>query len=228
VKTYTRGSYSKSNETEQWIRISDGCPNGCGYCYAPRDIEFYGIPEIERNLVKIMDMNILALPNEIEIIKDLGDRRVNGKVVYYELVCGIDYRRLTPEIAAALKASRFQNIRLAWDGRLAVQLKIRSAIDMLLKAGYSSWHIMIFMVCNYEISFEENMAKLDVIKIWRCTVSDCYYDNQLPPNIKPIYWTKSQIKEFRKKCRHHNQIVRFRFDPVPKYFPLGQLGLLNE
>ena len=69
-----------------------------------------------RNEVLIYDMNLLCKPEALSIIKELGQKGVNKKVVYYELVCGIDFRFLTLEIARALKASRFRNIRLAWDG----------------------------------------------------------------------------------------------------------------
>ena len=68
-----------------------------------------------RNEVLIYDMNLLCKPEAIGIIKELSQKRVNGRIVHYELVCGIDFRFLTAEIARALKASRFTNMRLAWD-----------------------------------------------------------------------------------------------------------------
>jgi hypothetical protein len=48
-------------------------------------------------------MNLLCHKEALDIIKFLGDQKVNNKVVYYELLCGIDYRFLTQEIANALK-----------------------------------------------------------------------------------------------------------------------------
>jgi hypothetical protein len=207
------GPYNKFNDTEQWIRISEGCPNGCPFCYEPHEEKVFGIPEIVRNDVKIMDMNLLSKSNAIEIIHELGKRRVGGKVVNYELICGIDWRFLTPELARTLKEARFKRIRLAWDFGYGQQFKIKDAIETLLKAGYKRKEIMVFMICNWEITEQECLKKLDLCKVWGVKVGDCWFDGQTSPNIKPIGWTADKIKEFRGKVRKHNQLVLFGVDP---------------
>ena len=58
--------------------------------------------------------------------------------------------------------------------------------------------------------------KLDLCKVWNVKVADCYFDNQLSPNIKPIHWKEDKIKTFRRKCRKHNQLVNFKIDPEYK------------
>lgn len=158
-------------------------------------------------------MNLLCKKEALDIIKELGSKRVNGKVVHYNLICGIDYRFLTNDLAKALKESRFYNIRLAWDWLYKDQMKIKDAIDKLQKVGYKSNDIMVFMICNWKIPYEECLKKLDLCKIWRVQVDDCYFDNQLSPNIIPIYWTYDQIRSFRSKVRKHNQLVNFGIDP---------------
>lgn len=213
---YSYGPYNKFDGDEQWIRITEGCPHNCPYCYEPQKIKIFGIPKIVRNKVKIMDMNLLCKPEVLKIIKELGEKRVNGKVVYYEMICGIDYKFLTQEIAFALKKARFKKIRIAWDWFYRDQLKIKDAINMLLKARYKPNKIMVFMICNWKIPYEECFKKLDLCKVWNVQVADCYYDNQLSPNIKPIHWTKEEIKDFRRKCRKHNQLVNFKIDPEVK------------
>lgn len=210
---YSYGAYNKFDESEQWIRITEGCPNQCPYCYEPREFKVFGIPEIVRNQVKVMDMNLLAKPEALDIIRELGRRKVGGKVVYYELICGLDYRFMTQEIAKALKEERFQRPRIAWDWGLDQQYRIKDAILMLEKAGYVSKEIMIFMICNWKITQEVNLRKLDLCKVWRVKAADCYYDNQTSPNIQPVFWTVEQIKEFRRKVRDHNQLVNFGIDP---------------
>lgn len=212
---YSYGAYNKFNDKEQWIRITEGCPNNCPYCYEPQEFKIFGIPEIVRNDVKIMDMNLLAKPEALDIIKELGKKRVNNKVVYYQMVCGIDYRFLTQEIANELKKSRIVKIRIAWDWFYSDQFKIKDAIDMILKAGYNRKDIMIFMICNWKIPYNENCKKLDLCKIWGVQVADCYYDNQIK-HIEPIYWDSNEIKDFRRKCRKHNQLVNFGIDPELK------------
>ena len=112
---YARGSYNKFNLEEQWIRLSEGCPNGCEYCRETKECGsvpiYFEIPDIRRNKVKIMDMNLIYKSRAIEVMDDLRSRKVDGKVVYYELICGIGYRYMTQEKANALKRNRFKNIR---------------------------------------------------------------------------------------------------------------------
>jgi len=160
-----------------------------------------------------MDMNLLCKPEALSIIKELGSKRVNGRVSYYELICGIDYRFLTEEIARELKENRFQNIRLAWDFWYDSQYQIHKAIEMLLRARYESEAITIFMICNWKIPYQENIRKLDLCKVWRVKVADCWFDNQVSPRIKPIHWTAEEISDFRRRVRKHNQLVNFGIDP---------------
>jgi len=213
TRSYSTGPYNKMNETEQWIRISQGCPNKCAFCYEPPQRVVYPVPPIERNIVKIMDMNFLSQDRVMERIQYLGQQKVNKKVVYYELVCGIDHRFLYSDLSKALKEARFNNIRLAWDFEYTDQIKIRNALKSLMAAGYRSRDLTIFMVCNWKIPYEECIKKLYLCAIWSVKVADCYFDGQVSPNIEPIGWTTDQIKDFRKRVRKHNQLVGFGIDP---------------
>ena len=216
---YSKGEYNKVIEGEQWIRLSEGCPNKCSYCresFENQELIVFEIPEIKTNKVKILDMNLLSHPESLEMINDLGRRKVNGKVVYYELLCGVDYRFLTQELAVALKQARFKNLRIAWDHSFGLQKEIKTKTQLLLNAGFHPRDIMIFIICNWKISYEDNLKKMDLCKIWNFQIVDCYFDNQLSPNIKPKHWTEEQIKDFRKKVRKHNQMVNFRIDPELK------------
>ena len=216
IRPYSTGPYNKMNDTEQWIRISQGCPNHCPFCYEPRGQEEFPIPLIERNKVKIMDMNLLSQKNALLRIEWLGGVKINKKVVHYELVCGIDHRFLTPDLAEALKKSRFKKIRLAWDFAYLDQFRIRKALKMLMAAGYRSKDITVFMICNWEIPYEECLKKLYLCAIWSVKVADCYFDGQVSPNIKPIGWLPEDIKDFRRRVRKHNQLVNFGIDPELK------------
>jgi len=213
---YSYGSYNKFDEDEQWIRLSQGCPNNCPFCYEPVEFEVYEIPELVRNAVKVMDMNLLCKPEAMDIIQELGRRKVNGKVVHYEFVCGIDWRVLTPELAVAMRQARFKTIRMAWDFGFHLQKDIKKSVQVLVNAGYKPNDITIFMICNWLTPFVDNCKKLDLCKVWNVKVADCWFDNQLSPNIKPLHWSESQIKVFRKEVRKHNQLVRFKIDPEYK------------
>ena len=213
---YSKGEQNIITTDYQVIRLSEGCPHKCPWCYEWKEIgdnwKVFSIPEIVRYDVRITDMNLLSKPEAIEIIQKFKDIKVDGKVIYPWLVCGIDYRFLTSEIAQALKDSRFVNIHIAWDWRYSDQKKIKKAVDCLKKVGYRD--ISIFMICNHPvISYRENLKKLDLCKYWNVKVNDCWFDNQVSPNIKPIGWSYFDIKTFRKSVRKHNQIVNFGIDP---------------
>ena len=225
-KPYNRGPYNKIKGNKQAIRLTEGCVWNCPNCHEGTEIKIFGVPKIERNEVLIFDMNLLCKNKALLLINMLKDQRVNDKPVRYELVCGADYRFMTQELANALYQSRFSNvgfdsklhknkvIRLAWDGKYSEQFKIKKAIDMLVKAGYDSKEIMLFMQANYRlVDFEECMLKLDLCKVWRVKVCDCYYDGQIGKRIVPVFWELEEIKLFRHKVRKHNQIVNFGIDP---------------
>ncbi len=213
---YSYGAYNKYDQKEQRIRITEGCPHNCPYCYEPQEIKIFEIPEIVRSDVKIMDMNLLCKKEVLEIIKNLPYATRERNIIYYDLVCGIDYRFLTQEIANELHRKHFKKIRLAWDWFMEDQYKIKDAIQILLKAGYNPKKIMVFMICNWKIPYSECCQKLDLCKVWNVQVADCYFDNQVSPNIIPLFWKDQEIKDFRKKCRTHNQMINFGIDPEIK------------
>ena len=217
---YAKGSYNVFNDEEQWIRLSEGCPHYHPYCRESFEIgddwKVFKIPQIIRNNVKILDMNLLCKIEAKEILRKLGGTKVHGRKVSYELICGIDYRFLTKYIASLLKRGGFVNIRLAWDGVFGLQKEIKTALELLKKAGYKSKLITVFMICNWKITYEENMRKLDLCKVWNVKVADCYFDNQISPKFIPIHWTIEQMRDFRKRVRKHNQLVRFGIDPEYK------------
>jgi hypothetical protein len=164
--------------------------------------------------VEILDMNFLVRKDALEVIKQLGEIRVNGKVVEYEFVCGLDYRFLTQDIANQLKASRFTRPRLAWDEPFSEQKKIKKGVEMLVKAGYKRNEIMLFMIVNWTISYAECLRKLDLMKIWGVKVCDCCYDGGYKVAV-PVHWSQAEISSIRRISRKHNQMVNLGIDPQP-------------
>jgi len=179
-------------------------------------MEWFGIPQIVRNDVHIMDMNLLSFPQATGAIWQLGLKRVDNKVIKYTLVCGLDYRFLTKEIATYLRGSRFYDIRIAWDWWYADQFRLKKAIRLLESAGFKPKDLQVFMICNWEVPYSECIRKLDLTKYWNIQVVDCYFDGQTAPDIEPIGWTKDEIVDFRAKVRKHNQLVNFHIDPELK------------
>lgn len=207
VNYTTECGIGKRKKKVQRFETSRGCPNYCEYCYEPTKLEVFELPEVTEKRVQILDMNFLWQPNVIDRIKSLRKRGT-----HYELVCGIDYRLLTHEIATELKKSMFIPIRFAWDGGYNDQYKIRDTLKMLLNAGYNKRDISVFMLVNHKISYDECCNKLDLLKVWGVKVADCCFDGGYK-NTTVFKWPKHYIKPFRAKCRKHNQLINFQIDP---------------
>jgi hypothetical protein len=190
----------------QKVKLTDGCPNGCSFCYEPKkEPFFYPIPAFTGDYIQILDMNFLSNPDALKILKELPKKT-------YEFVCGVDYRRMTQEIADLMKQKGFIKVRWAWDYGFSQQKNQSGIWKMFKKAGYRSEELSVFMITNYKIPINECEKKLDLLKVWNVKVNDCCYDGGYKL-AKPLFWSPEQIKRFRAKCRKHNQLVRFKIDP---------------
>jgi len=214
--TYGKPQYNYTRGERQRIELHRGCPRGHEYCYEPKIHEDFPIPFLEKNYVEILDMNMLARKGVLALIRELGERKVDGKVIHYEAVCGFDFGFLTQEIADALRQARFVKPRLAWDGPFEEQYQIKDAIKKLLKAGYRAKETSLFMIVNWKISYEVCLRKLELMKVWNVKVCDCCYDGGYR-FATPAYWTAIQLRDIRRRCRRHNLMVNFGIDPQPLF-----------
>lgn len=218
--------YNVMDDTEQRIRLSDGCYRDCWNCYCPKEVKSYAMPSIERNKVVFLDMNFLyAHPYSLNVIKNLGKVKVNKRVVYYDFQCGLDFTLITEKIAIALKDSRFgrfnnkrkyvNGLRIAWDRGIDETEIITRAINLLKVAGYKQ--LQVFILANGKVSFNECLEKVRVLKELRVEIGDCWYDNQIRGSIKPIYWTNQECVAFGKIARSHNVAIRQKQYPGMDY-----------
>jgi hypothetical protein len=202
------------------------CSSDLEFCYNGGDLITLEMPIINKNYVQILDAAFLSIPNILDLINYLGSLKVNKKVIYYELVQGINYKDLTLEIAKALKKNIFIKIRFAWDRKYNkdYMFKIYDTINLLKKAGYKPKELTCFMLVNWLVSYEDCLKKLDLLKYWGVKVADCCYNggyhikkysdymaNQMPKN-----WSYEKLKKFRSLCRLHNIIIPRGIDPLIK------------
>lgn len=210
--TYGKPQYNYVKGARQRIELHRGCPHQHEYCYEPKINEDFPIPQLVKNYVEILDMNLLARKDCLEVIRELGCIKVNKKHVKYEAVCGFDFRFLNFEIAQALREASFIKPRLAWDGPLLDQYDICHSVETLERAGYRPRDLSMFMIVNWRIPYRECLRKLDLLKVWNIKVCDCCYDGGYR-HATPIFWSGAQIEKFRRICRKHNQLILFRIDP---------------
>jgi len=196
------------------VQFTSGCPNNCSYCYEPKEIKTYSNEKFfyDHNIheeIQIMDMNFLSNPDYFKILQSLPVKKS------YELVCGFDYRLFNDAIAYQFKENKFIKLRWAWDYGFSQQKKHRQVYKKLLKVGYKPKDLSVFILVNWKTPYIDCVRKLDLLKVWNVKVNDCCFDGGYKI-AKPHYWRIDHIKNFRKMCRKHNQIVNFGIDPEEK------------
>lgn len=136
-----------------------------------------------------------------------------------------------PELAKLLKKARFQTVRIAWDNAVSDSSSIKKQIDSLTDAGYKAKDISVFMIYNFNISFEDMLRKLTYCKEWGVQITDCRFrpldvtkDDFKPHKFKEWQsddeyyihkkagWTDRKVRDFRKSVREHNIWVRYAKD----------------
>jgi hypothetical protein len=221
--------YSLVDVNYQIIHASRGCERRCPFCGVWK-IEPEFVPkesiknEIVKNKLVFYDNNLLANPFIEKILKELSELKIKGKPVYSESQSGFDGRLLTLKLAKLLKKARFINPRIAWDSSFEEWNKIEKQINVLLKAGYKSKDISIFMIYNWEYTFYEMELKRKKCFEWRVQIADCRnrpltqefdnYNGRFEQTHKDYYihknqgWTDPKVKKFRKNVRRQNICVR--------------------
>lgn len=210
----------------QRLETSRGCSRQCPFCYEPSEKKVWDIPNITKSKVQVLDMNFLEQPNPDLRICELVTSSPRG--AKFELVCGVDFRLLTPGLARALHDARFgtfrasgewyPRIRIAWDWGLSDQYKVKHAVKVLQDAGYRAGKepgIEVFMIVNWRVPVKICERKLDLLKVWNVLVADCCFDGGYARGAVG-HWNSWQRKEFRAKSRTHNQLVNFGIDPEAK------------
>lgn len=195
------------------------------------------LTKIGKNKVIFFDNNFLRNQYIKPILKELANLKINNKAVTCESQSGFDGRLLEkdPELAVLLKNARFTNIKIAWDHGIDDALSIKRQIEILNNAGFKSKDISVFMIYNYEIPFEEMIAKLNFCKKIGVQINDCRYrpleathDDYNPmkkdQNECDDYyihkiggWTDIKVKAFRKRVREHNIWIRYAKDKGQYY-----------
>ena len=216
----------------QYIELNRGCKRGCAFCHANPDYQVYDVPEIKRNIVQIIGEGLLYDPEIKQKITELGNKRVNGKVVYYGLSQGFDFRLFDNEIAEIFLKNRigiinnkgrwYKGIRFAWDGGLNHEQLTKQTIDILIEVGYKKKQIQVFVLSLWKFPYELCELKRRLLYEMGVKIDDCTWDTtkkNCRAEIKNGVWTNQFWKvedyiKFRRDCRKHNQLINHDgYDP---------------
>ena len=223
--------YSLVDVDYQIIHASRGCIRKCPCCGVYEiEPEFSSKNSIKNEIVKrkliFYDNNLLANDSVENILKELVELKKQHKILNCESQSGFDGRILikNPKLGILLKKAGFINPKIAWDGSFSDKDYIKKQIDVLIDAGYKYKEISVFMIYNYDVSFEEMEKKRIQCWKWNVQITDCRYrpldqtyDNYNPHTKKPqtskdyyIHpeWSDKLIRTFRSNIRKQNICVR--------------------
>ncbi len=239
AEQYTKNhklNYSVLNNSSsidfQIIHASRGCPRNCEFCGTWKiEPDFISKKTIKNEIFKrkivFYDNNLLSNRYIEDILNELIELKKQKKILWCESQSGFDGRILAkkPHLANMLKKAGFRYPRIAWDGKYDDHIKIKRQIDLLKNSGFKNEDMYVFMLYNWDISFEEMEEKRMKCWSWKVQISDCRYRplNQTYDDYKSTApykiqtsqdyfihekWTDMLVKQFRKNVRRQNICIR--------------------
>ena len=145
--------------------LTRGCPNNCPFCIVSQkegritkkvaDLsEFWS----GQNTIKLLDANILACKDRIELLEQLRDSKS-----YVDFTQGLDARFITDEIALLLKQIKIKSVHFAFDLMKNEKAVIKGLKTYAEIVGTNCKNI-VYMLTNYNTTHEEDMYRLRAIQ----------------------------------------------------------------
>ncbi len=138
-----------------------GCIRNCKFCIVPEkegkirehaEVEEFLNPE--SNIVILLDNNFLALPSHIKKLQKYIDK--GWRMDFNQ---GLDTQLVNDENAGLLaKVKHYKQIHFAWD-LMNYEKEFKDGMKILFKAGIKPYRIMVFVLCGFNTTFEEDLYR---------------------------------------------------------------------
>jgi len=140
-----------------------GCIRNCGFCIVrDKEGEIKEHAEVEEflnpksNIIVLLDNNFLALPSHIKKLQKYIDK--GWRMDFNQ---GLDIRLINKENAKLLaKVKHRKQIRFAWD-LMSYEKEFKKGLAILFKAGIKPYRIMVFVLCGFNTTFEEDLYRFN-------------------------------------------------------------------
>lgn len=143
--------------------ISRGCIRNCYFCKVPRKEgmikQVATVDEIvKHDKVRFMDNNFLALPNHIEILKELVDKQIDC-----EFNQGLDIRLITKQNSELLSKLNYTNrtYTFAFDDYKLLDIVKKK---VLLLNWRKDQEIRFFLYCNADMEISNVVRRIEFLK----------------------------------------------------------------
>lgn len=140
-----------------------GCHRGCGFCivrekegYIKEHAEVEEFLNPKSDIVVLLDNNFLALPSHIKKLQKYIDK---GWIMDFNQ--GLDIRLINGENAKLLaEIKHYKRIHFAWD-LMNYEKEFKKGLNILFKAGIKPYRIMVFVLCGFNTTFEEDLYRFN-------------------------------------------------------------------
>lgn len=148
--------------------LTRGCCNQCSFCIvSPKEGTCsHKVADLSewwngQKHIKLLDANILACRDRIELLKQLRD---SGATV--DFTQGLDARFITKEIALLLREIKKSDVHFAFDfmrneNAIIKGLKVYAETN---KVTLSNGHNSVYILTNYDTTIEEDLYRINAVK----------------------------------------------------------------
>ncbi|MBO5356465.1 MAG: radical SAM protein [Clostridia bacterium] len=148
--------------------LTRGCPNNCSYCSVSKkegkcSHKVANLSEFWKGQkhIKLLDPNILACKDRIELLTQLKDSKAN-----IDFTQGLDARFITKEIALLLKDIKKTNVHFAFDfmkNEKAIIKGLKIYAD-IVGLGARVGDKTVYMLTNYDTTHEQDLYRIQKIE----------------------------------------------------------------
>jgi hypothetical protein len=182
--------------------ISRGCIRKCYFCVVPEKEgmihQVNNIDEIvEHKKVIFMDNNILALPNHLEILTELRDKKIRCQFNQ-----GLDIRLLNDNNAKLLSELKYIGEYIFAFDNIKDVLLIQEKLNLFKKYVLKDWKVKMFLYCHPDMDIKNDV-------VYR--VNWCKKNKVLPYLMRDHTCWASYNREFYiDLCAYCNQVNLFK------------------
>jgi len=181
---------------------SRGCGRNCGFCIVEeKEGKFHDedMKWIKHTKVVLIDNNFLVSKKCKEKLKYFIDNKI--KVCFNQ---GLDIRLITKEIADLLKDVKYYDLKFnrrrlyfAWDD-MNYESQVMKGIKILTESGIRSDHLMFYMLCGFNTTFEQDFYRFEVLSGLGCLPFVMLYNGT--HNKKLRHFSRFVDKRYYKVC----------------------------